>query len=39
MVDSGFPIYPPQAFRPPPPDGRQDARIVKVFTEAGKVAP
>jgi hypothetical protein len=39
MVDSGFAVYPPPNFRPLPPDGRQDARIVKVFTEAGKVAP
>jgi hypothetical protein len=39
IVDHGFAIYPPPNFRPLPPDGRQDARIVKVFTEAGKVVP
>jgi hypothetical protein len=39
IVDAGFAVYPPPNMRPLPPDGRQDARIVKVFTEAGKVAP
>jgi hypothetical protein len=39
IVNEGFPIYPPPSFRPLSPDLRNDPRIVKVFTEAGKVIP
>jgi hypothetical protein len=39
IVDEGFALYPPPNFRPLPSDGRKDPRIVKVFTEAGKVVP
>jgi hypothetical protein len=39
IVNEGFPIYPPPSFHLIPPDLRNDPRIVKVFTEAGKVIP
>jgi hypothetical protein len=39
VVNEGFPIYPPPSFHLIPPDLRNDPRIVKVFSEAGKVIP
>ncbi len=39
IVNDGYPIYPPPSFNSLPPDLRNDPRIVKVFTEAGKVIP
>jgi hypothetical protein len=39
IVDAGFAVHPPQSLRALPYDGRNDPRVVKVFTEAGKVAP
>jgi hypothetical protein len=39
VTNEGFPLYPPPNFQPPPPDLRSDPRIVKVFTEAGKLIP
>jgi hypothetical protein len=39
ISDEGFPIYPPANYLPKPPDPRNDPRIVKVLSEAGKIAP
>lgn len=39
ISDEGFSIYPPVNYLPKPPDPRNDPRIVKVLSEAGKIAP
>jgi hypothetical protein len=39
IANDGFPIYPPPNFNPKPPDPRNDPRILKVFSEAGKSFP